>query len=526
MGQVTTYLLPVNSGYAVTVPPKESVGYLFGSSAPFTPGCTFNWEVTNGWLDFVGGPNQSQLAINARSVFFNNVNGNGKVKVTVSGCTSVTDANGNVTDGTPNNGKSSEVTVQIRYLGPVGDIKINGNTVVGSVAVSCGTHTASVDPVLNANYYIWELPNGWSGSSNTNTITFSTNSNTLSGIIRVTAIRNDASNFREQNKLVNISINNLPGAPNVSISGVPDSFICSGETVVATASGANASSYNWTTTGSLLVNGSNSATGSTVTFTGSGGNGNGGFVVSTYSADCNISSPNTTGGFYTGTPTIGATSANGNTFNGGLCNGYGVQLFFDILGATSYSGWSITSSNGQNAYLSDYGINSLHFNSYTNDCYGIDTQLTNRCGTSGAGVTICVYDCSGGRIATTVSSVKAYPNPAKNLITVELLPARAGNNSTSSHGPTNKGQTKTIDEITLKSQNVSDLPNRIDLVSEKNGLVFSFNGNDSARRKILREGNKLDIDVSSFPRGVYYIHIVSSDKSAESKVEKVRVLLQ
>jgi len=93
----------------------------------------------------------------------------------------------------------------------------------------------------------------------------------------------------------------------------------------------------------------------------------------------------------------------------------------------------------------------------------------------------------------------AYPNPATNELTIqfsdisdaELLPKAVYLYHESS-------------TIPKKQANVKE-------VYDKNGLL---------------EGKKLIWDVSSLPRGTYYLHVVPSEKSDKKGVEKLRIILE
>lgn len=468
--------------YSVSVPPKELNVYTLSSTTAFASGCNFDWEVTNGWIQFVGGQSTKTVSYDdggyVQNIYFKNENGNGKVKITVKDCTG---------GAASNNGKSSEQTIAIRYLGSVGDIKINGSAVGSSATVACGSFTASVDAVTNATGYVWELPGGWSGSSTSNSINITTSGST-GGNLKVTAKRSDAPNFNEQNKTTNLSINNFPGTPSVSFSGPSSSHLCTSESATLTASGSNATSYNWTTTGSARVNGSTSATGSSVTLTGSG-NGPGTYSVKSYSSACGVESDNSSyAQIHLGIPTYSSMLANGNTFYGNMCNG--ASIYFTALheGATSYN-WAITSGNGSNAYLTGYSNGTAYFNSYVNDCYGISIDFTNRCGTYSPGITVCVDNC--------FARYAVFPNPVTDQISIEL------------------GEAK----------NKKSLPERVDLYEEKSTKkVLSVDVRDAFEKKNLKANGILTINVEDLPRGVYYLHVTNRD-SAGDKLVIQRVVL-
>jgi hypothetical protein len=98
-------------------------------------------------------------------------------------------------------------------------------------------HTYSVAPVSGATSYVWNLPSGWFGSSTTNTISVTSNSN--GGAITVAASNGCSSPTRS----LNINVNQFPNQP-TQIFG--NSVVCSGTTQTYSVSPiSGATSYNW-----------------------------------------------------------------------------------------------------------------------------------------------------------------------------------------------------------------------------------------------------------------------------------------
>lgn len=93
---------------------------------------------------------------------------------------------------------------------------------------------------------------------------------------------------------------------------------------------------------------------------------------------------------------------------------------------------------------------------------------------------------------------KAYPNPAKEKITLEF-----GNPAM-----------------------LAVMSTKVELYPEKSAKpVHSMLIKDLFDDKGFREGNKLDLDVSKLPRGTYYLHVRRQDHSKEI-VEKLRFILE
>lgn len=169
-----------------------------------------------------------------------------------------------------------------------------------------------------------------------------------------------------------------------------------------------------------------------------------------------------------------------------MCNGSGLNVQVSTTQATSAS-WSVTCCS---AYLTDYGNGIAYFNSYNNDCYGLDVTATNACGNTQDGVTICVEDC--------FYFYRVFPNPAKNYFYLEFD----------------------------QTDNLSSLPERVELLSEKStNPVRSINIQEVHQRKGFVNGNRLEFDVKDLPRGVYYVHVINSRRKEKEK-DSIRLIIE
>lgn len=181
---------------------------------------------------------------------------------------------------------------------------------------------------------------------------------------------------------------------------------------------------------------------------------------------------------HVGKPIVGSINVDSD-----VCTGEGQDVVANLIGATS-SSWAITSGNGFNATLMDNGNGIVYFNSYVQDCYGLQINVSNACGSVIDGTTICVNSCFGGLIA--------YPNPAKDLLILDF-----------------SGFTD------------YEMPDRIQIFDEKS---------TTAKRSIDIEGNaikgrKVQIDTHDLPRGTYYFHVIKYD-ATRKKLEKMRIILE
>ena len=166
-----------------------------------------------------------------------------------------------------------------------------------------------------------------------------------------------------------------------------------------------------------------------------------------------------------------------------VCTGEGQDIVANLTGATN-ANWAITSGNGFNATLMDNGNGITYFNSYVQDCYGLQVSVSNACGSVLDGTTVCVNSCFGGLVA--------YPNPAKDVVTLDF-------------------------------SNISDneMPDHIQVFKEKSTVVKRSIDVDVSSGSM----RKVQIDTHDWPRGTYYFHVIKGS-NALRKVEKIRVVLE
>jgi len=174
-------------------------------------------------------------------------------------------------------GSTSTMTVTVAAYVPASAGAISGPATVckGQTAI-----TYTVPPINYATSYIWTLPNGVSGTSNTNSITVNIGTNAISGNIIVkghnTSGNGDSSIFA-------ITVNLLPSYTG-TITGL--TTVCQGQNAViyTVPAIANATSYIWTlpfsatgisTTNSITVNFGANAVAGNITVKGHNACGNG-----------------------------------------------------------------------------------------------------------------------------------------------------------------------------------------------------------------------------------------------------------
>ncbi|MCC6768338.1 MAG: beta-glycosidase, partial [Bacteroidia bacterium] len=165
--------------------------------------------------------------------------------------------------------EASSLFVQVNSL-PDTASAISGNNVVcqGNSSV-----VYTINPIQNATSYLWELTQGATGSSTTNSISVSFGTEAVSGEISVKGINSCGEGA---GSTLPITVNPIPMAAGV-ISG--SSIVCQGQNAVAYTVPAisNATSYVWTlpngangtsTTNSISVDYSSSATSGNITVKG------------------------------------------------------------------------------------------------------------------------------------------------------------------------------------------------------------------------------------------------------------------
>lgn len=438
--------------------------------------CKYTWEVNNGVILGGYGMNPSKYEGDGKyyiDVKWDNFNGKGKIKVT-----SAVPSQG-VDCSTCPAGKSIIMEIPIKYLGTPGSIKINNIAYAGSYQLACGKTpiTVSVPAVTNATTYVWSYPAGWShsGSGNTVTITPAAGSG---GVIKVVASRSDVPGLATSSQLT--ITRPLPTVPTINSGPI---LLCAPKDITASAS--NATSYNWVASGGITVSSPGSTNMAHLT-----GVSDGTVKVSATNSVCGVTTAYSTPvQVKRSAPLPGALLV---TENGGgspdfMCNGAGVSLnAYTSEPETKFSVW--TTSDPANTIINSNG-GTAYFNSYVNNCYGIDVTASNCFGSVKKGVTICVDNClEDGPV------YEIYPNPAKDFI-----------------------------YITFENKVENDvLPEMVKLFSEASTKeVKSVSAEEFVVTDDLNDKKTISITVSDLPRGTYYLQIIHNKKAGEN----VRVVL-
>lgn len=259
--------------------------------------------------------------------------------------------------------------------------------------LNCGTLNLTISAIAvdqSGNYYGTKCQSGWAYPSGWQLITDNecdkvVQTNSLGeGDLSVTYIIYCGSTCLST---VTVTIHfkrKIPTTPSVSPSPI---LICSGGNQSVTAGYSPfVYSYTWGSEGGASVSSTGFSTGN-VTATSSGK------AKVRADADPATGCPNSGWGeayVHYGPPTV-----DGITVNTSMCTGYGQVVTANVLGNPTSQTWAVTSGNSYNAYLTDYGTGSAYFNSYIPDCYGLQISMSNTCGNSSDGTTICVDNCFG-----------------------------------------------------------------------------------------------------------------------------------
>ncbi len=255
--------------------------------------------------------------------------------------------------------------------------------------------------------------------------------------------------------------------------------------------GPNSANFVWETSGGITVNGSNyyrvidnTISSATIQHNYSG-------FVTVYGEipGCNNIRTHPIK-FFIGKPQVNFFTVNGQTGFTTMCLGNSQDIQTNAFGSPSSYHWYVSSGNGGDAYLTDYGGGRAYFNTYIPGCYGLTLEMTNECGTSTDGLTICAQDC--------FSPYRITPNPGKDKVSI------------------------VFEDVQKKEA----LPDYLELVSEKSmNTVRRINVNEVFEAKAFKN-DTIEFDVQELPRGVYYLRVANSRQIKEKQVEMIRLLFE
>lgn len=450
---------------------------------------TYAWTVVGGTLN--GQTTNQQIGVtwnNTANYNMGTATKTIRLKITFSWVDGTTNKTKEINSIMAAGGGNSAQPIEVKYISTPSSITFNSSTLSNgnSLLYACGTSSKTVsvpavttDPSGSPVTYYFYYPSGWSGPASSSSPSVTVTPHISSGgTIAVEAKRND-SNLRTK---ISITITRpLPTTPTLNTG---DILLCNPQTITATS--ANATSFNWVTTGGISAS--------------SPGNTSSAYITGTADGTVKVSASSSVCAYTTGysvernvkksAPKPSALFVYNNI--GGqpdfMCRGTGVQLsaYTDEPG-TSFGNW--TTSDPANTYLY-YSGGSATFNTYINNCYGIDVTASNCFGSVQKGITICVDDCGARSVSYTV-----FPNPARDVINIEF------------------------DE----SSEATNLPETIKLYSETSGKeVKTVDTAKSYSDNSFKSSKTLSIKVDDLPRGTYYLHLGNE----KGDVRKIRILLE
>jgi hypothetical protein len=301
-------------------------------------------------------------------------------------------SNGAMDDLRMYNRALTQSEILMLYNSPSCCAVITPTSIIGPTVLCNGSAIYSVTPFVGATSYSWSLPNGWSGSSSTNTISATSGS---SGIISVIAT-NTCGASASSSIFVNV------GSPATPPAIAGSSLVCSGAaTVYSVAPVQGASSYSWS-----LPNGwSGSSVTNSISATPSAAG-----TLTVYAINiCGSSSPATLAVNINNPPTA-PSGISGNTL---ICQGLSALYTTNsVPGATSYSwnlppGWTgnssgtaISATSGSTGLISVSAVNSCGTSSVVSLMVNVITQPVSPAPIYGNTIV-----CSGNQLTFSVSPV-------------------------------------------------------------------------------------------------------------------------
>jgi hypothetical protein len=201
-------------------------------NAPFNENVTYQWR--NNGVDIIGETSNSLIVSNQ---------GNYTLKIKTLGC------------------QTSSNSLNIDVI----DVPTQPSAISGPTLLCTGQSNISytINPILNTNSYVWSLPNGFSGSSSTNSIIVNSSAIPTVGNISIKAVNSCGTGPQT---ILPISVNQTPVRP--VISSPNGTILCQGSSINLSSnsnignqwyynatiiSGANNSIYNTTVGGTFTV---------------------------------------------------------------------------------------------------------------------------------------------------------------------------------------------------------------------------------------------------------------------------------
>lgn len=379
---------------------------------------------------------------------------------------------------------STEKIVVVKHIAPITSMTISGAT-PGTLSNSglstelpCGTQPITIsvptpitDPVQPVTY-IWTLPNGWSGSSTTNSINVSPTAGD-NGNLSVVAKRTDGNVVQSFYVSISRASAQSSATPNIETlySSDINKVLCAGESRLFGANNINnIYNFEWSSSPANVVTFSSPHT--MGTFVDGIANSSGGttLIFTTQSA-C---------GFKTSTwdlavdkPKVDYMTVDGTSYAPLISQSYGCNgalAVIDIAYTANQTGqnysWQLNGGNGS-YYTYNNGTQAVLY-AYNDAAFKVIAN--NRCGNGSQAYFIRYNTCDGYyRMAS--------PNPTQNTVSVQMDQALGR-------------------DALVSIRFISDA---------RSSVVRSFTSDDARRTNHFDKSDHVDFDVSNLPRGTYYL---------------------
>lgn len=386
------------------------------------------------------------------------------------------------------NATPAERSVTVRYIAAIPSINISGGGVSGNynnngtVAVPCGTRTLTLTaspPTTNPSsgvVYEWLLPSGWTGSSTTNTINITADAGTNDALVRLRYRRSDTPGF---SLIFGLNMDR-PQVTTPVTANVSGALSCVGTTANLSVSATNATSYTWSSTGSVGVSPTSGAT-TTATV-----NSNGSGTITATADNACMSPKSATSNVAVGAPTLYSITPpnsfnyiNGNTIMSVQSDQPCVSYYWRIFGGSGY----INPTSGPCSYT--YGGTTYNkFNTCyvsTSDFVRVELSSANACGV-GQTHTFYLQNGSGYRMTSS--------NPATGTVSLEF---------TSEFSAENLKSVELIRDGDLRTSH-------------------NFSPTNNQQNAAFRSSRTVSFDVSNLPRGRYYLHTLYKEGKKFSEI--------
>lgn len=303
---------------------------------------------------------------------------------------------------------SNSLVVIVKYIGPLTQMSIPGATPSNpgngsSTSFPCGVQNVNIsvntpvtDPVQPVTYS-WSYPSGWTGPATTSTpsATATSSAGQADGSLSVSARRTDGTKVQSYSVYIT-----RPRVGSPTITPTLEPQLCTtSETANLSASAANATTWNWTSSGGAIVFSGGSSATATIKATSNGS------VIVTANNACQsprIASQN----IYFGPATLSSNKVNGVPAQPVNYINNPAQLSSSTIYPSTTFNWSIDGGTGS---IYPNGPNCL---AYAYPFVRVKVQTNGKCG---LGQSYIYYLYLNGSSFQIIS-----PNPVEDMVTIQF----------------------------------------------------------------------------------------------------------